>query len=330
MAIRYSARAGARGIGIGSLVLWLMVACGGERPAARDASSAPQSVRQIQVRAHGDLIEGSGAALSTAQPGVWFTTNDSRHGPTLFALDTLGAARGHWRVARATNIDWEAVALGPCTTNDTLAAGERASCLYIADVGDNDEVRPSVALYQLPEPEAREVGATRGEVTAQILSFRYEDGPHDVEAMYVGPLGDVVLITKRPRRNTVGQGRPALVFTIPARAWTAGQPVVAMLTDSLPIVPGSAPGRLITDAALSADARHVVVRTYRDVLIFAADSATGRIDTQILPTFCSIQGMERGYGEGISWLGTSGDLLLTQEGRNAPVHIVRCRLPVGS
>ena len=307
--------------------LVLLAACAGDPPKVGDDRAAPRDVRQFWVHAHGDLTEGSGAALSRAQPGVWFTVNDSRHGPTLFALDTSGAARGSWRVAPATNVDWEAVALGPCTPRDPVTGGERATCLYIADVGDNSEVRPAVTLYQVPEPTVRDALATRGDVVARQLTFRYEDGPHDVEAMYVGPQGDVVLITKRFRANTRRQARPALVFTIPVREWTAGTEAVAILTDSLPIVPGSAPGRLITDAALSLDARHVAVRTYGEVFIFESDSSTGRIDRRTPPRVCTIAGLERGYGEGISWLVASRLLMLTQEGRNAPVHIVRCRLP---
>ena len=43
----------------------------------------------------------------------------------------------------------------------------------------------------------------------------------------------------------------------------------AALVDSLPIVPGSAPLRLITDAALSPDAKHLAVRTYAQLFVFA-------------------------------------------------------------
>ncbi len=80
-----------------------------------------------------DLRESSGVAVSHRDPGVLWSINDSGNPATLFATDTLGRPLAAIAVTGAENVDWEAIAAGPCGTAGT--------CLYIADTGDNRERR---------------------------------------------------------------------------------------------------------------------------------------------------------------------------------------------
>lgn len=279
--------------------------------------------RTIPVHGRQDLTENSGLVMSTRQPGVIFTINDSGNEPVLFALDTTGANRGAWLLQGATNVDWEAIASGPCggsAPNGSTTV--RESCLYIADVGDNGAVRTSVTIYRVPEPTADSTGRM-STIPADALSVTYEDRPHDVEAMYVAPDRSVNLITKRPLRTLLRHRRPSLVFTIPAGAWR-GRATIAHRADSLGIVPGSAPNRVITDASLSADGRLLAVRTYWQVYIFAVDSITGRVAGFLPRAVCNIAGLGERQGEGISWYLDSRQLLLSSEGRSQPLRIVDC------
>jgi hypothetical protein len=279
----------------------------------------PPSPTLIPLQARPLLVENSAAALSRTQPGVFFTINDSGNDALLFALDTTGADRGVWRVNGATDVDWEAASVGPCAPlpND---------CVYIGDTGDNREQRSSRVIYRVREPVARAAGFT-GAVTAQALRYRYPDGPHDVEAMYVAPNGDTFLITKRPRADATGRRLPARVFRLAADAWARSTLVQAELVDSLPIVPGSAPLRVITDASLSPDARTLAVRTYAQVYTFATDSLTGRVRGAIPPGICNVVAVDLWPGEGVTWFGRSGKLLLTSEGRESPMQVVDCPMP---
>src|SRR5262249_17632921 len=143
--------------------------------------------------------------------------------------------------------------IGPCKK------GLPATCLYIGDVGDNDGKHPTRTIYRVAQPDAGVAGAS-GIVTAERVEFSYPDARHDVEAMYVAPHGDVFVITKRPLRAPSKRLRPALVFRIPASAWSGARRVTAELVDSLSIVPGSAPLRTITDASLSPDGKRLAVR----------------------------------------------------------------------
>ena len=295
---------------------------------ATDSMGAiPQNHHVIPVAARQELVENSGATMSVEQPGVLFTINDSGNEPVLFALDTAGADRGAWRVLNAPNVDWEAISGGPCSVAlaDSITVARVSRCLYIADVGDNDAKRGAVHIYQLPEPAAQDSGFTDS-LRAQSLTFTYEDGQHDVEAMFIGNDGSVNLVTKRPLRTWRASLRPALIFSIPASAWHADEPVIATLVDSLPIIPGSAIQRTITDASLSWDGRFLAARTYRQVYVMAMDTATRRVARRAARV-CNIFDLNEKQGEGITWFLGSDRLLLTSEGRAEPMHVINCPMP---
>ncbi len=288
----------------------------------------PTGIRTIPTRNPADLTENSALVSSASQPGTLFTINDSGHEPILFALDTTGAFRGRWRLADASNRDWEAASSGPCirgTAPDSIRPG--ASCLFIGDIGDNEARRSELTVYQIEEPRVSDTAHTI-ELPARMLPFRYPDRAQDAEALYVGPQGTMFLISKRKRKNSAGKFRPARVYSIAADAWQQRGTVVAALIDSLPIVPGSSFGREISDAALSPDARYLAVRTYLQVFTFATDSTTGRVRSDVRPSICNIYGVEGQPGEGVTWSGNGRDLLLSSEGREAPLVRLTCPLPV--
>jgi len=279
----------------------------------------PREISTVALHAPPELIENSAAAMSARQAGVLFTINDSGNDPLLFAVDTIGANRGVWRLKGATNVDWESAAVAPCAS--TAPVGP--SCVYVGDTGDNNSRHPFRVIYRVPEPPA---SGGRGSLETEHLRYRYSDGPHDVESMYIAPTGNILLITKRPLGGGGGRLRPALVFSLPESAWRERGFAIAQLVDSLPIVPGSAPLRLITDAALSPDGRHLAVRTYAQVYIFAVGPA-GLVDHRVNPAVCNIVPLGEPQGEGVTWANNGGRLVFTSEGANVPLHIATCPLP---
>jgi hypothetical protein len=290
---------------------------------ATDSMGAtPTNVSMVPIRTRPSLLENSVAVVSRRQPGVFYSMNDSDNEPLVFALDTMGKDRGVWRVTNASNIDWESASLGPCG-----AADHTADCLYIGDTGDNDAVLSTRAIYRAVEPNAAMAPGFNGSFAAEKLSYSYPDGPRDVEAMFVAPNGDMFLITKRPLRGADGRLRPALIYRLPNTAWGATAAVVAQLTDSLSLVPGSAPLRVVTDAALSPNGRHLAVRTYMQVFVFATDSATGRIERSVAPSVCNIVSLGEAQGEGISWVDDRGRFVFTSEGGSSPLVIANCPIP---
>ena len=286
-----------------------------------DSMGVPATeISTVNVRSRRDLVENSAAAMSATQPGVLFTINDSGNEAILYAVDTTGRDRGTWRVDGSTDVDWEATAIGPCA-RDPLP-----KCVYIGDVGDNDAAHPTRTIYRVAEPTAMD-SSFSGEVKAERITYSYSDRKHDVEAMYVAPNGDMYLITKRALRGFARALRPALVFRIPANSWDSKTPVVSQLVDSLSVVPGSALLRTITDASLARDGRHLAVRTYSQVFIYATDSLTARVNHAVPAAVCNIVALGEAQGEGITWAKSDGRLVFSSEGHDAPLHLANCPLP---
>jgi len=279
----------------------------------------PTSISVVPSRARRELTENSAAVMSQRQPGVFFTINDSGNDPILFAMDTSGADRGAWRVRGAENVDWESGSMGPCAPN--VADKE---CIYVGDTGDNMAEHATRSIYRVREPDAR--GETDS-IDAERLTYVYADGPHDVEAMYVAPTGDLFLITKRRLTGATGMLRPALVFRLPPGAWGVRDTITAQLVDSLAIVPGSSPLRSITDASLAPDGRHLAVRTYSQLFVFDTDSATGRVNRAQRPSICNIVVLGEAQGEGVTWMSSRGRFLFTSEGQTEPIRLADCPLP---
>ena len=142
------------------------------------------------------LPEASGWR-SAACTGRLSTHNDSGQ-PVLFMLDARGGVTGRIQLSGATVEDWEAVSAGPCPTG---------SCLYVADIGDNNARRDHITVYRLTEP-----GDTpSGGITAGVDAFhaRYPDGAHDAETLLVTPDGGLYIVTKGSTGTVAIYGFPA-------------------------------------------------------------------------------------------------------------------------
>jgi hypothetical protein len=302
----------------------LLGCTGRDSPAIAGEQTVARLVLRIPSTLHRNLVENSIAVTSVSQPGIIFGVNDSGHEPLLFAFDSLGHHRGAWRIHGAGNRDWEAAALGPCGI-----ARPEASCLYIGDTGDNRAQRSQVTVYRIVEPTVATSppDAVLPWPLRDRLEVRYPDHPHDVEALYVGLDGSLFLITKRRLLGDGRRPRPALLFQVGPAAWDSSGIVTARLVDSLPIVPGQAQGRQITDAALSAEGTRLAVRTYAEVYLFAMDARTGRPLVGQSPRPCSIRALDQKRGEGIGWWWDERRLVLTSEGRRQSLHVVECPPP---
>ena len=138
-----------------------------------------------------ELSEVSGLASSRLYPGLLWAINDGGDDPLLYAVGADGAELGTFRVAGASNFDWEALA---------SFRWQDSAYLLIADVGDNWEQRQFVTLYVVKEPAITATGLDNGRVAtiAWQIRFTYEDGPLDCEAVAVDAARQrVFLLSKR-------------------------------------------------------------------------------------------------------------------------------------
>lgn len=260
-----------------------------------------QPISAVRTGTFDSLVtESSGVAASARHPGLFWTILDSGNPAELIAVDSAGRVHRSVRLAGSTNVDWEAVAVGPCPAG---------TCVYVGDIGDNRARRASVTLYRIPEDSL--------DAAAAALDIKYPDGPRDAEAIIITPDGDVLIVSK-------GMAAPIKAYRVRAAAWGPGGTVTAQDLGPLPIDPRTALGRWVTGASLASDGRRVAIRTYRDIFFFEL-GANGRLSRSDPPALCDVAGLES-QGEGIGWAGDS-TLILTSEAPLAgtgSVYLVVC------
>ncbi len=158
---------------------------------ATTAFAQPSQIRDTTCQASGPLVrvpgvtELSGLAVSRSVAGRLWAHNDSGP-PALFALNADGAVTGRVELSGVKFQDWEAVAVGPCPAG---------SCVYAADIGDNNGTRRRIAVYRFPEPAASD----RSVAVTEVFYATYPDGPQDAETLLVTPADGIYIVTKGDR-----------------------------------------------------------------------------------------------------------------------------------
>jgi hypothetical protein len=200
-----------------------------------------------------ELPEASGVALSRRVPGRLWSHNDSGQA-VLFALDERGAVTVRVAVTGAAVEDWEAIAAGPCPGG---------SCLFVADIGDNDAERKSVVIYRIPEPAANETSVT----VAAAITLMYPDGAHDAESLLVTDDGDMLIVTK-------GESGPVGVYRVPASARAGAAATLERV--GAPIQGKATPEQRITDGTVSSDGQWIALRSLASLVFYrTADFVKG-------------------------------------------------------
>lgn len=248
--------------------------------------------------------ETSGFARSLRDPSLFWTHNDAGNKPLLYAISSTGDLAGTVRVDAATLVDWEDLAAAPCRDG---------RCLYIGDIGDNDEKRGSVTIYEVSEPSP-EAGSTS---RATALQARYPAGPRDSEAMFIAA-GDLYLVTK-------GHSGPVELYRYPLQSRPAGVATLELVRQLLP-APKKNDDR-VTAAASSPDGRWVAIRSYRTLYLYPTSDLLANGATK--PATFDLNDLGETNGEGLE-LANDGTVWLTSEGskKNPPRWAsLKCALP---
>jgi hypothetical protein len=207
-------------------------------------------------------------APSAAGPETVCTVNDSK----LTELSGIAAIDGGYWVINDSNPDASAkrifkldnqcklVSSVQYPTNsldaeDMAVAGD--GTVWVADIGDNNAERRTVAFWKL----------SPGKQTPVVYRVTYPDGKHDAEAILLDSAGNPMIITK-----DIGKAPGVFVPTKELEPNTqAGVPLKKAGEIKLPSSdtpnPFSIGGRsLITGGANAPDNKRVVLRTYADAL----------------------------------------------------------------
>lgn len=126
------------------------------------------------------INESSGLAQSQRDPLIFWTHNDSGSEPCVFAINRDGKTLAKVRLPHAVNFDWEDMASAKDASGQPL--------LFIGDIGDNLNLRPSIQVYQIAEP-ALPATADKETISAEpkVWHGSYPDGHHNAEALLVHP-----------------------------------------------------------------------------------------------------------------------------------------------
>jgi hypothetical protein len=204
-------------------------------------------------------------------------------------------------------LDVHTVPVDPYDPED-LALGSDGT-VWLADTGDNNADRPTVALI-----------AVRPDGTAGVYRATYPDGPHDAEALLLAPDGTPYVVTKEVLGSS-GVYRPVTALV---DGGTVELGKVATVNVTLTGTPGGPVGRagqlMVTGGAVSADGTRLALRTYTDAYVWplpdadVAGALTGAPVRIPLP--------EAPQGEAISFDADNLHLVVASEGLPSAVSVV--------
>lgn len=251
-------------------------------PSAVEAAPEPG---QAGVIADPRVNEASSLTVSAEHPGIAYTANDE-HQPVVFAVDiATGAVVGTTRLAKGKR---RKVWLGDPEAMSRDSAGN----LWLADTGDNNEVRHDAALYAF-----QELGGGRHRARATRYPIAYGDGrPHNVETLLINPTTGAKYLVSKVYSGT------ATVYALPETLSTTSRNVALPIATGLP--------QILTDGSFTPDGSAAVVRDYHQAYVL--DPATWTVQRTV-----ALPPMKQ--GEGLSFDPSDAAMLLDSEGRPSPL-----------
>lgn len=197
------------------------------------------------------ITESSSLVVSSVQPDVVYTANDSGDGAYVYSIDmSTGDTVGVATLGGVHPQDVEAMAPGP---NDTL---------YFADIGDNAAQRTNVTVYWFAQPGPGDTTITDW----HSARLKYPGGARDAETIMVDPSsGRLYVVSKQIFAGTI--------YRAPRR-------LSEDHVNHLHAV-GAAPS-VVTDGAFLADGL-VVLRTYGQAELFDPDGWQSSTATKLPP-----------------------------------------------
>jgi len=195
------------------------------------------------------------------------------------------------------------------------AAMGRDGTLYIADIGDNDRTRRSIAVWVLRP----------GRSTPKIFRYAYPDGPHDAEAILLAADDSPIIVTKDPA--TAG------IYVPTGPADPSGDPMALKKVGSFTLTPtdtesgvGVLGGFVVTGGANSADRRKVALRSYNDAYEWIVpDGDVVKAITSTRPVITPLPG--EAQGESIAYAPDGKSFYTVSDAESPPMRDPILRYP---
>jgi len=256
-----------------------------------------------------ELIELSGLAASHVHPNLLYAHNDSGDVPRFFGLMDDGKPLGRYYLEGAKAVDWEDIAVGPCS---------EGSCIFLGDIGDNRLERSDYVVYSVREPDDPWTGDHRM-LQFNRYPFQYpKKEKHNAETLLVHPLtGTIYVITKEFK------GTPSTVYRFP-------MPLEADHVSTLEKVATlSLPGPndlMLTGGDFDPTGLRLILRMYNRAVVLEAVHTRDAEDV-FKATPKEVPTAEEPQGEAIAWGPDSHSYFTSSEkkGKEAPfLYKVEC------
>jgi hypothetical protein len=282
-----------------------------------------------------DLPEGSGLGVSRLHPGVYYSMNDSptsdirvtafKESGSLVASFKLENVHSKQGFGKGGQGDVESWGTGPCSP------GEDTYCIFVGDTGHNC-ARPSekcnwnrklYSIMRFAEPETLPAEGAEASIVGERFWFRYPDGVHDAEAMFVTPDGLIYLVTKQDQ----GESQ---IFTLPELRLGATVEAKEVGKISPPY------GKLLFTGASykkAGDWHGISLRTYSNIFYYPIGPGQA-VEEALKAEPCDLPAGKLVQAEGLGWTADgSGYVTITEAGDGAapgtrgPILKVECKAP---
>jgi hypothetical protein len=203
--------------------------------------------------------------------------------------------------------DVHTAAVDPYDPEDLAVAAD--GTVWLADTGDNDAIRATIALIAL-----------RPDGSTSVYRLTYPDGPHDAEALLLAPDGTPYLVTKEilgasgvygPVSALVDGGTVAMAKVAAVNmtfTGTAGGPV------------GQAGQVLVTGGAVARDGSALALRTYTDAYVWPLIGSDVPAALAAAPVRIPLP--DSPQGEAISFAADNRNLVVASEGLPSDLTVV--------
>jgi len=230
------------------------------------------------------LTEISGMAPSLVHDDLLWIHNDSSDAAVLYGVDsTTCDTVAELRLRGVDARDFEGMA--------SSRSAKGRSRLWVGDIGDNRDSWQYVTIHRVREPS--KLGKTSRK--PRSWRFTYPDRPHNAETLMVN-------------------GRD--VWTATWQLANGGLYSVPLASDVGVATRIGDVGSLVTDGAMSPDARSYVLRDYLDLQVFSGLPPGRRVAKLALPI--------QAQGEAIAWASDGQSLFTASEGDD---RLLRFDLP---
>jgi hypothetical protein len=255
------------------------------------------------------LTELSGIVESRRTPGLLWAHNDAGNKARLYGVMKTGVLAAMLDVPVANALDIEDIAVGPGPV-----AGQ--PYLYIGDIGDNEEKRPSLAIYRAQEPTFTVSPTPLGGALTGIetLTLVYPDGTHNAETLLIDPItGDLFLVTKSSEGEShLFRAAAPLSSTKPNQLQDTG---VVLRFGSAPLIGEPR----TTGGDISPGGDRIIVRTYDHAFLWRR--IAGQTVAQAMAgTACPIALHEEMHGEALGFAADGSGYYSASEGEAQPIY----------